>query len=85
MANARVKQTLASPAGFSVVGLLAHRNLVYVSDAQSNVRVAARQPDGSYRWDKVIELAKPSVAGAAHPAGMCLLPGEEAWVASTRC
>src|SRR5438105_10153715 len=34
VATGKVKQTLASPVGFSVVGLLVQGSIVYVSDAQ---------------------------------------------------
>src|SRR5262245_23487839 len=53
-ATAKVKQTLASKVGLSVVGLVARDNRVYTSDAKDHVRIALRQDDGSYRWEKTI-------------------------------
>jgi DNA-binding beta-propeller fold protein YncE len=91
VAAATIKQTLALPRrrderlGFSVVGLVVQGDHVYASDAQNHVRVAVRQADGSYRWENALPLEKPPVGGAAHPAGMALLPGEDKlWVTSTR-
>jgi YVTN family beta-propeller protein len=81
---AEVRQTLASPVGFSVVGLLVAGPRIYVSDAQNSVQVAERRPDGSYAWGKPIELIKPAVGGAAHPAGITQLPGGDLLVTSTR-
>src|SRR5262245_48616513 len=68
--TATVKQTLAAPVGFSVVGLLVQGGRVYASDVRDHVRVAERQADGSYQWAKSIELSKPQAGGAAHPAGI---------------
>ncbi len=84
VATTAVKQTLASPAGFSVVGLVARGERVYASDVRDHVRVAERQPDGRYRWGKSIELARPKVGGAAHPAGIALDATGRLWVTSTR-
>lgn len=78
-----IKQTLASPVGFSVIGLLVHGDKVYVTDVQNHVRVAQRQADGSYKWGEPIALTKPSIDGAAHPAGLFLLDSD-LLVASTR-
>jgi DNA-binding beta-propeller fold protein YncE len=98
VAQAKVRQTLASPVGFSVVGLLVRRDRIYVSDAQDHVRVAEKQPDGTYKWLKPIKLTPPSAPGAgdedhpekppdesrAHPAGMAWQSETEFWVTSTR-
>jgi YVTN family beta-propeller protein len=86
----KIKQTLALPTvpdskiGFSVVGLLVQDKLVYASDTQNQVRIAQRQDTGRYAWAQGIELTKPKVGGAAHPAGMALASANELWVASTR-
>lgn len=88
-----IKQTLVSPAGFSVVGLLVQGDRVLVSDAQNHVWVALRQGDGSYQWGSSIELMKPGaelISGdekknaAAHPAGMARRSADDLWVTSTR-
>jgi YVTN family beta-propeller protein len=84
VASGKITQTLASPAGFSVVGLLVHGGRVYVSDARDTIRTAARTADQSYRWERVIPLLKPKVGGAAHPAGMAALSTDELAVTSTR-
>src|SRR5262249_52896878 len=65
-----VRQTLAAPVGFSVVGLVVKGERVYVSDARDHVRVAERQPDGRYQGGKSTELSKPKAGGLAHPAGL---------------
>jgi YVTN family beta-propeller protein len=91
-ASARVKQTLPLPKplpheeslGFSVVGLLYRKGQVYVSDTRNHVRVAARNPDGSYQWSGRVELSPPAVGGVAHPAGIASLDGSDLWVTSTR-
>src|SRR5207249_3536328 len=70
VAEGRIKQTLASPIGFSVVGLVVQGEHIYVSDAQNHVRVAERLPDGSYQWGKPIALTKPPDGKTAHPAGI---------------
>src|SRR5207244_1139939 len=86
----QIKQTLylpampSSKAGFSVVGLLARDNVVYASDTQDHVRMAQREPNGRYAWQRDIKLAKPKVDGPAHPAGMALASTNELLVASTR-
>ncbi len=90
LATGRVKQTLtllsigSSKPGFGVVGLLVHGGRVYASDAQGQVRVAGRRPDGRYAFEKPIDLLKPPVGGLAHPAGMALLSDDEMMVTSTR-
>src|SRR5205823_14708453 len=71
--TARVKQTLASKVGFSVTGLLVQGDRVYVTDVQNHIRVAARQPDGTYEWDRPLELQKPATGGACYPAGVARL------------
>ncbi len=91
LATGKVKQTLSLPSvgdpkpGFSVVGLVVHGDRVYASDAQNLVRVAERQADGKYAFaEKPIDVKRPQVGGAAHPAGMALLSDKELMVASTR-
>jgi YVTN family beta-propeller protein len=84
LATGSIQQTLASPIGFSVVGLAVREERVYVSDARDHVHVAQRQPDGRFQWDKSLELAKPQVGGAAHPAGIAVDARGHLWVTSTR-
>jgi YVTN family beta-propeller protein len=88
-ATGKIKQTLALPTtgktkvGFSVVGLLVDDDRVYVTDTQSQVRVAERQKDGSYKWGTGISLTKPK-EGEAYPAGLAQHGKGELWVASSR-
>ena len=82
--TAAIKQTLVSPAGFSVIGLLIQGQRIYVTDAQNHLRVAHRQKDGSYQWAAPVELIKPAIGGAAHPAGVAAAGKGELWVTSTR-
>jgi YVTN family beta-propeller protein len=70
--------------GFSVVGLHVHGDRVYASDAHSQIRVAARRPDGEWRWQAPINLIPPRVGGFVHPAGMTPLSADEVFVAATR-
>ena len=84
VAIGKIQQTLPSPTGLSVIGLAGSSERVYTSDASGRVRVAEKQADGSYQWGEPIELRKPQVGGAAHPAGMALRNTKELWVASTR-
>ncbi|MCI0461048.1 MAG: SMP-30/gluconolactonase/LRE family protein, partial [Gemmataceae bacterium] len=84
LATASIRQTLASSTGFSVVGLAMQGERVYVSDARDHVRIAERRPDGGYQWLQSLELAKPQVGGAAHPAGLTLDARGYLWVTSTR-
>lgn len=84
VATATVKQTLVSPAGFSVVGLLVQGERIYVTDAQDHLRIAERQRDGNYQWATPIELIKPKVGKAAHPAGIAAPEKGTLWVTSTR-
>ena len=83
VATAKIKQTLPSPTGLSVTGLMVFGQRVWVSDAKDRVHVAEKQ-EGSYKWDEVLELARPKVGGAAHPAGMSIDSHYDLWVASTR-
>ena len=80
----KIAQTLAFPAGLSVIGLAGNTERVYTSDAKDQVRVAEKQGGGGYKWGTPIALTKPKVGGAAHPAGMTLRNSKELWVASTR-
>src|SRR6185437_6999269 len=70
VATGTVKQTLASPAGFSVVGLLARERRVYITDANDHLRIADRLDGGEYAWSVAVALKKPRIGGAAHPAGI---------------
>ena len=84
VATGKVKQTLVSPVGFSVVGLLAEKDSIYVTDAKEHLRVAKREADGNYRWDGAITIPKPPVGGAANPAGIAQAADGILWVTSTR-
>ncbi len=84
VAAGNIRQTLASPVGLSVIGLAGNTERIFTSDAKDHVRIAEKQPDGSYAWGKPIELTKPTVKGLIHPAGMALRNDKELWVASTR-
>src|SRR5262249_28074304 len=92
-ATGKIKQTLKLPVrgdekddkpGFSVVGLAVKGNRVYATDADSLVRVAVRQEDGIYGWDKPFELAAPNVKGKAQGTGLVLVDDKELWALSTR-
>src|SRR5579871_4343736 len=74
-ATGQIRQTLASPVGFSVVGLLVRGNRIYVSDVQNHLRIAQKKDDGSYAWADPIELQKPKDGKAAHPAGLAMADG----------
>jgi hypothetical protein len=78
----KVRSRLASPVGFSVVGLLAERDRIWVTDVQNHIRVADRQKSGEWAWGEPIALEKPA-KGAAFPAGLMKL-GDDLWVASSR-
>lgn len=80
----KILQTLASPVGLSVIGLAGNTERVFTSDVKDQVHIAEKQRDGAYKWGKPIELTKPNVDGAAHPAGMALRNDKELWVTSTR-
>jgi YVTN family beta-propeller protein len=82
-ATGTIRQTLAAPVGFGVVGLAAQGQRIYSSDAKDHVRVAQRQADGKYQWGPSLALAKPGVGGSAYPAGLAL-QGNLLWVASSR-
>jgi len=83
VATATVKQTLVSPAGFSVTGLLVQGERIYSSDVQNFIRVAKKQADGSYTWEKPLELTRPAL-GVAHPAGLALVDEQTLLATSTR-
>lgn len=83
-ASGEVKQTLASPAGFSVVGLLAGGDRIYATDVKNHLRIAVRSGDGPFTWDEPIRLNPPGVGGATYPAGIARLSAERIWVASSR-
>jgi YVTN family beta-propeller protein len=90
VATGRIKQTLTIPQlrknqpGFSVVGLLVVGGTIYVTDADSSLRIARRKADGEYQWLESQELTAPAIAGASHPAGIARLPSGELLVTSTR-
>lgn len=79
-----VEQTLASPVGFSVVGLLAADGRVVVSDVKDHLRVAQRGANGRYAWGPAVELKAPRVGGAVFPAGIARASERSVWVACSR-
>jgi YVTN family beta-propeller protein len=83
-ATGKIKQTLPSPIGFSVVGLLAQGERIYATDVRDHIRVAVRQAGGRYAWENPIQLGKPKVGGAAHPAGLASESARRLWVTTTR-
>ncbi len=90
-ATGAIKQTLLLPLkrdnkrpGFSVVGLVVAGDRVYASDAEEQVRVARRQPDGKYDWEPGIVLSGPKAKGLPHPAGLALLSDKELLATATR-
>jgi YVTN family beta-propeller protein len=89
IATGTVRQRLGTPKsgkkqpGFSVVGLLSRDDRIFATDAENHVRIARRSPDGSYMWDKVLELKKPP-KGAADAAGFAVLDDERFLVCTTR-
>lgn len=78
----KVQASLASPVGFSVIGLIAEGNRILVTDVQNHVRIAQRQVGGEWKWGKPIALEAPS-KGAAYPAGLLTIE-DDLWVASSR-
>ncbi len=91
LGTAKIQQTLTllglgeSKPGFGVVGLLVHRGRVYASDAQDQVRIAVRQPDGKYKFAAThLDLQKPRIGGQAHPGGLALLSDDQLMITSTR-
>jgi DNA-binding beta-propeller fold protein YncE len=70
--------------GFSVVGMVAQGERVYVTDAKNHLQVAVRQKDGKYAWGTPVAMIPPKVGGFANPAGMAVADTKELWVTSTR-
>lgn len=97
-ATGKVVQTLASPVGFSAVGILVQGDKVFVSDAEDHVRVAERSAKGNYSWMQPIALKKPTqpksksaanssgrgVSGFAYPTGLATAKDGELIVAANR-
>jgi YVTN family beta-propeller protein len=89
VATGTVRQRLGTPKngkkqpGFSVVGLQSREDRIFATDAENHVRIAQRNPDGSYAWDKVLDLKKP-VKGAADAAGIAVLDDERFFICTTR-
>src|SRR5262245_16173050 len=79
----KLRQTLPSKIGLSVIGLVGTDTVIYTSDAKDHVQRAERQADGTFQWTLMAPLVKPKVDGAPHPAGM-VLAGDELFVTSTR-
>lgn len=85
VASGKVKQTLVSPVGFSVVGMLAEKDALFVTDAKEHLRIAKRDANGIYRWAEPMAIPKPQAGGsAAHPAGIALAGDNAIWVTATR-
>jgi DNA-binding beta-propeller fold protein YncE len=88
--SGEIQQTLSLPRqgdprpGYSVIGLAVRGDRVYASDAQDQVRVAARGDNGKYVAKQIVPLAKPAIEKYAHPAGMAWHSDKELWVTSTR-
>jgi YVTN family beta-propeller protein len=75
----------ATPTGFSVVGLLAQGESVWVTDSKHYVLEARRRPNGIYEWSSGIQLSPPAVGGPANPAGIARQSDHQLWVTATRC
>jgi YVTN family beta-propeller protein len=84
IATGAIKQTLASPVGFSATGLLVQGQRIYVTDVKDHVRVATRNQNGTLAWSQPFEMPKPSVGGAAYPTGIAGQSEETIWVLSSR-
>lgn len=84
VASGKVKQTLVSPVGFSVVGLLAEKDSIYVTDAKDHLRIAKRGANGTYSWANPMTIPKPKVGGSPNPAGITQAADNMVWVVSTR-
>ncbi|MFL5243039.1 MAG: bifunctional YncE family protein/alkaline phosphatase family protein [Gemmataceae bacterium] len=89
-ASGVVKQALELPGPgknkptFSVVGLCVDGDNIYATDSNNQVRVAEKQKNGSYAWGRSVELVRPRVGGAPHPAGLSMVSSQEMWVTATR-
>ncbi len=70
--------------GFSVVGIVVHRDRVYATDAYNHLRIADPGKDGRYAWAKPIEAVKPKIGGFANPAGLAVRSADELWMTTTR-
>lgn len=81
--SGEIKQTLVSPVGLSAIGLLVRGDTVFVTDAESKIRVAKRQTDGRYNWAEPIALKKPN-RGEAYPTGLISLSDSVIVVTSNR-
>jgi YVTN family beta-propeller protein len=90
VATLRIKQVLGLPKkgdprpGFSAVGLLVEGGRVYATDAQSGIRVASQDSDGSYKWEPPIEMPSPSIKQLPYPSGLAHHSDDRMWVASSR-
>ena len=98
VATGKIKQTLATGAkpikeattpneakgsGFSVVGLVAVKEKILVTDVVT-LRIALKQADGNYAWAGAIALGKAAVGGSPHPAGIAIHDADRVWVTATR-
>lgn len=70
--------------GMSVTGLALNDAKIFVSDADSSVRVADKHADGSFVWGQSIKVPAPTVGGKSHPAGLWLGGNGKLWSTSTR-
>ena len=74
---------LVSPAGFSVAGLLAKSNQIFVTDASNHLRIAQADDGELYKWKTDLRLSAHSDGGEANPAGMAWGAGGSVWIAAT--
>jgi YVTN family beta-propeller protein len=79
-----VRQALASPAGFSVVGLCAGNGTVLATDVRDHLRFAVARDDGLFTWAEPVKLRQPPIGGAVYPAGIARVSDGLFWVAGTR-
>jgi YVTN family beta-propeller protein len=84
LATGKIKQTLTSPVGFSVVGLLAREKRILATDVKDHLRSAVRTDNGRYAWSEPMALSKPRGGGSVHPAGIAAQSADAVWVTSTR-
>jgi YVTN family beta-propeller protein len=78
------KPGAGGPPGFSVAGLLAEGDRVWVTDTQDRVRVARRRAGGRFAWEPPLEMLPPKGGGFAYPCGLARASADALWVASSR-
>jgi YVTN family beta-propeller protein len=91
VATGAIKQTLALPAAakglsaaFSAVGLVAVGDRVFATDSQGAIRVAKRNDNDSFAWEKAFLLNAPEVGGVAYPTGIARQGDSHLWVCANR-